>query len=270
MNRYLVIARVGDKSLHPAWLEGATPHFDLYLSYFGNEPEKYKPQAQYYEQVKGGKWPILAQIIANNPAFIERYDAIWMPDDDLLADADTINRMFAFFTAFALDLAQPALTLNSYFSHSSLLQRPDSIIRYCNFVEVMAPIFSKNAMRCLQASFSQSPSGWGLDNLWPHLLDNSDKRKIAVIDATPVVHTRPLGGDLYKNNPELSPMRDVEALEALYSHLDINRRSHHNKFHVFAQAKLQACKSVTSAFLHAKYQRIHSKKLSKKIPKYGK
>ncbi|MDZ7901449.1 MAG: hypothetical protein U5L01_02430 [Rheinheimera sp.] len=269
MNRFLVIGRVGDKSLHPQWLTGGTAHFDLYLSYFGDEPEKYREQAQYYEQVKGGKWPVLHRIVAENPDIISKYDAVWMPDDDLLADAPAINRMFALFEGLALDLAQPALSLDSYFSHSSLLQVPNSLVRYVNFIEVMAPIFSKHAMSVLTDSFGQSPSGWGLDNLWPHLLGNESKRQIAILDAVTVVHTRPVGGELYKKNPELSPARDTEKLATLYPQFDISRRSHQNKFRVFAEAALQVYTSDLKAFTVGKLQRIKNERRGDKTKKYG-
>lgn len=37
MNRYLIIARVGDNSLHPTWINSEKRNFDLFISYFGNE-----------------------------------------------------------------------------------------------------------------------------------------------------------------------------------------------------------------------------------------
>jgi len=269
MNRFLVIGRVGDRSLHPHWLQGAQPLFDVYLSYFGDEPEKYKDQAQYYEQVKGGKWPVLARIVQENPEIMQKYDAVWMPDDDLLIDAHQINRMFQFFMAFELQLAQPALSEDSYFSHSSLLKpHVQSVLRYVNFIEVMAPIFSKACLTQLTPTLSQSPSGWGLDNLWPNLLNNPDKTAIAVIDAVTVVHTRPVGGELYKKNPELSPKRDVEQLQLLYPQLDIDRRSNKNKFRVYSQVSASALLSETSSFVVGKIQRIKAKLRSKNVPKY--
>ena len=39
---------------------------------------------------------------------------------------------------------------------------------------------------------------------------------IAILDATPVWHTRPLGGELYRNHPEMDPARDVERLIVEY------------------------------------------------------
>jgi len=264
---FLVIARVGDRSLHPHWLHDGEPMFDTFLSYFGDEPEKYRDQATYYEQVKGGKWPEIGRIVEQNWDIVSQYQAVWFPDDDLLINAKDINRLFSFMLAFDLTLAQPALTMNSYFSHSSLLVQQNTALRLTNFVEVMAPVFSAKALSTLRHTFKQSPSGWGLDNLWPNLLDKDDK--IAVIDAVAVVHTRPLGGELYKKNPELHPENDVRKLAELYPELDINRRSFKNKFKVLAQLHYSFCSGPLAAFIKGKKQRILGKKRSKKITKYG-
>lgn len=267
MKPFLIIARVGDRSLHPHWLTDGQPMFDCFLSYFGDEPDKYRDQATYYEQKKGGKWPEIARIVQENWSVVSQYQAVWFPDDDLLCNAADINRLFSFMLAFDIALAQPALTMNSYFSHSSLLQQQNTALRLTNFVEVMAPVLSAKTLSKLKHTFSQSPSGWGLDNLWPNLL--TAEEKIAVIDAVAVVHTRPLGGELYKKNPELHPENDVIKLAALYPELDINRRSFKNKFRVFAQLRYYFSHSQLTAFIKGKKQRVLGKKRAKKITKYG-
>lgn len=267
MKPFLIVARVGDRSLHSHWLQDGEPMFDTFLSYFGDEPEKYRDQATYYEQVKGGKWPEIGRIVEQNWDVISQYKAVWFPDDDLLVNAHDINRLFGFMLAFDLALAQPALTMDSYFSHSSLLVQQHTALRITNFVEVMAPVFSAQALSRLRHTFRQSPSGWGLDNLWPNLLGKGDT--IAVIDAVAVVHTRPLGGELYKKNPELHPENDVRKLAELYPELDINRRSFKNKFRVFAQLRYTMASNALTAFIRGKKQRILGKKRSKKITKYG-
>ena len=40
---------------------------------------------------------------------------------------------------------------------------------------------------------------------------------MAIIDATPVKHTRPLGGNLYANNPELNPQIDDDRIMEKYA-----------------------------------------------------
>lgn len=212
----LVILRAGDNSLHRGWLSGSPRDFDLFISYYGNTEGRHQEDADFYEMRKGPKWSCIGDLLVERPELVERYDAFWFPDDDLEASTPTINRMFAFFHAFEFALAQPALTRDSYYSWNTLLQRDDYVVRFVKFVEVMAPIFDKAALRVCQKTFGESRSGWGLDWLWPELTAKGRDDRIGLIDATPVKHTRPLGGDLYKNNPELDPKRDEAAILSKY------------------------------------------------------
>lgn len=214
VRRHLVILRAGDKSLHPEWIQGPR-HFDLLISYYGSTPDCHRQDADHYEMRKGPKWSCIADLLAARPELIEEYDNFWFPDDDLSVSTDTLNRMFALFEGLGLDLAQPALTPNSYFSWALLLQREGHVARYSQFVEVMAPLFTRETLRRVLPTFAESRSGWGLDWVWPTLLA-PHQAKIAILDATPVWHTRPIGGELYKNNPDLDPRLDDQRLMARY------------------------------------------------------
>jgi hypothetical protein len=240
--RFLVMARVGDKSLHQEWLLGAERSFDLYLSYYGATKGRYAGDADYWRERKGPKWPILHEHIIEDSAIVAGYEAVWFPDDDLSVDAAGINRMFALFTENGLALAQPALTKDSYFSHECLLQDDACVLRYVNFVEVMAPVLSASSLDLLGRTFGQSPSGWGLDHVWPTLLRASDaEAKVAIIDAAPVRHTRPVGGELYQNNPHLSGWADLERVQALYPQCDLRT---HPKDKFFVSAVEPSAKGV--------------------------
>lgn len=262
--QFLVICRVGNRSLHQQWLTGANRNFDLYLSYFGDEPNKYQNDGEYYDMTKGPKWPILAAIIENNPELISAYSAVWLPDDDLLMDTESINRMFNLFAGLQLDLAQPALSVNSHVVYKELIARNDSLVRYVNFVEVMAPIFSHTCLQTLKHTFSQSVSGWGLDSLWPVLLNY---KNMAVLDATPMVHTRPVGGELYKNN-QMSPLNDVQKLAGIYPHLNISQDHGPNRFKVFARLKASYT-TKGMARLTAKLHKKLNKFSYKNTKRYG-
>lgn len=213
--RNLVILRAGDQSLHRGWIAGRRD-FDLCISYYGSTPDRHRDDADHYEMRRGPKWPCLADLLKAHPEWLTRYDAFWFPDDDLAATTDCINRMFALFHGFELALAQPALTADSYVSWPHLIQQPGCYLRFVNFVEVMAPVFSAPSLRACLPTFSESRSGWGLDWVWPRLCGAGRDDAIAIIDAAPVKHTRPLGGDLYRNNPELDPSKDCEELLAKY------------------------------------------------------
>lgn len=210
--RNLVVLRAGDRSLHRQWIEGASCDFDLFISYYGSQPDQWRADTPLWEARKGPKWPCIGELLDDHPQLLEFYDTFWFPDDDLSADTATLNRMFALFRGFGLALAQPALTPQSYRGHPMLLQRPGMALRHTRFVEVMAPIFDRAALTACRASFTESRSGWGLDFLWPRLIGNARQDSIAILDATPVWHTRPLGGELYKNNPEMDPRRDMDGV----------------------------------------------------------
>ena len=211
--RNLVVVRAGDDSLHRQWLgSGGRRDFDLCVSYYGSTLGRHRDDADLYEARPGPKWPGIDALLHERPDLLDRYDAFWFPDDDLAVDKEGVDRMFAFFHAFRLSLAQPALTRDSYFTWETLLQKEGCHLRYGGFVEVMAPLFSRAALRLCWPTFSESRSGWGLDWLWPPLCQGAGIGRIAVIDATPVRHTRPVGGELYRNHPDLEPRRDAERL----------------------------------------------------------
>lgn len=91
------------------------------------------------------------------------------------------------------DLAQPALGPGSYVAHDITLQRPHLRLRFTTFVEIMAPCFSRLALKLCRPYLGATVSSWGPNHLFPKLL-GYPKRAIAVVDATPVIHTRPAGG----------------------------------------------------------------------------
>ena len=214
--RNLVVLRAGDSSLHRQWLDAPDRDFDLFISYYGRTPGRHQEDADFYEARPGPKWPAIAALLEQNLAALGAYDTFWFPDDDLAASGPVIDRMFAFFHAFQLCLAQPALTRNSYYTWDTLLQDSRAHIRYTRFVEVMAPIFSRAALEVCRPTFAESRSGWGLDWVWPTLCRQAGLGRMAILDATPVRHTRPVGGELYRNHPDLDPRNDAVRLLRKY------------------------------------------------------
>jgi hypothetical protein len=215
--RNLVIVRAGDNSVHPGWLADPNRNFDIFVSYFGNQPGRYADSADYHEDRKGMKWPVLGELLQARPELIERYDYVWLPDDDLVADTATIDRLFDFARAYRLALAQPALTRNSYYTWPLLLQDPRYHLRFTRFIEVMAPVFDRAALRTCLPTFTESHSGWGLDSVWPRLLAERGEQAIAIIDAVAVYHSRPVGGgELYKRTGLKAALLDEERVMAKY------------------------------------------------------
>lgn len=192
--RFLVVARAGDTSLHPSWLDPARPAtFDLAVSYYGRDPDRWRDAWRIDDA--GQKYHGL-QALFRRETFWRDYDWIWLPDDDLATEQREIDGMFAMVEALALDLAQPSLDWHSHYSFGIVLQSRTMSVRFTDMVEVMAPCFSRAFLdRCLP-TFDANLSGWGLSFVWPHLM-GAGLRRCGILDEVTVTHTRPVGGPAY-------------------------------------------------------------------------
>lgn len=198
MKPYLALFRSGPNSLHPQAVQRlAEQNFDYALSWFGDTDPRTLGMADgavFVHMQKGAKWPGLEQTLLAHWDQIQQYRYIWLPDDDLLCVPEQVSRMFAICDDLQLELAQPALTADSYFTHVITLQHSAFQVRFTNFVEVMAPLLSTDMLAKIYPTLKSQISGYGLDGLWPRL---SALGKVAIIDDTPVRHTRPVGGPNY-------------------------------------------------------------------------
>jgi len=194
--KYLLVVRAGDRSLHPGWLkpEGTPRFWDLHISYFG---DKDAPFGDLQEGVtlsreKGPKYLGLAECLNKHPDFLTRYTHLGFPDDDLACDVTTWNTAFTVLDEIGADLGQPALDPRSFFSYDIVLRRKQFKYRETNFVELMCPIFSAEFLGKLLSTWTLNKSSWGLDFVWRETA-RREGRKIAIIDAASVLHTRAIG-----------------------------------------------------------------------------
>lgn len=188
----LVVVRAGDASLHRAWPAcSGSRSWDLLVSSYADKP--YEPSADETAiTVKGGKLVGLRETFERLPGFLDRYDYIWLPDDDIQTDCATIERLFRIMREEKLLLAQPSLTLNSHFSWVHTLNCTPLRLRYANHVEMMVPCFDGRYLREVLPHFPATIAGWGIDQVWCRLGEDN-YRKCAIIDAVSVRHTRPPG-----------------------------------------------------------------------------
>jgi hypothetical protein len=216
MKPNLALFRAGPSSLHPQAVQRlAQQNFDYALSWFGDAAPAHADGAAFVHMQKGAKWPGLEQTLVAHWDTIQKYEYVWLPDDDLLCEPESVSRMFAICHDLQLDLAQPALTRDSYFTHLLTMQHTEFQLRFTNFVEIMAPVLSIDMLARVFPTLKGNISGYGLDNLWPRL---TQLGKVAVIDDTPVKHTRPVGGPNYAFNKEIGLTPAQEARVALARH----------------------------------------------------
>ncbi|MEO8219036.1 MAG: DUF707 domain-containing protein [Acidobacteriota bacterium] len=196
-NRFLVIVRAGDDSLHPRWTDDSLSRrdWDLVVSYFGNDPQRFRGPGESRIDDAGPKWKGLHALLSRD-RFWQEYQYVWLPDDDLMADQQTVSDFFSQASALNLQLSQPSLSWVSYYAHPVTVRHRSFRYRITNFVEIMAPCFHTEFLSTCLSTFPENLSGWGLDWLWPRLLPPGGR--CGIVDTAEVTHTRPIGGPSYR------------------------------------------------------------------------
>jgi hypothetical protein len=214
IGRNLVIARVGNRSLHRCWLDADKPRdWDLYLSPYQDLAPQPSPDCEVGEVIPGPKWSGMRTLLQRWSGWRD-YDYVWMPDDDIFVSQDTISRMFQAARLLGWDLFAPSLHETSHFAHYFTMRNRSQFARTVGFVEIMVPCFSRTALERLQHTLDLSTTGWGwgLDSLWPKLLGY---RNVGILDGISVLHTRPVG---QFRDPELHRRVNEESDTILREH----------------------------------------------------
>src|SRR5262249_15948335 len=94
MTRNLIISPVWDDPQDRSWFDGADSRdFDVWLIYYGQRPEWSCEQARRCIHRTGFKWEHIYFATDELADFLQLYDCIWCPDDDVALDAASINAM---------------------------------------------------------------------------------------------------------------------------------------------------------------------------------
>ncbi len=206
---WLVVVRAGDRSLHETWLK--PEKYDVIVAYYGDDKNKWQRDEITRLEVKGGKWDGLYRVISAHPELLDKYRAIWLPDDDIEATPEAVEKMFSLHERYDLKLSQPTLTPDSYFSHFCLLHNPSFRLRYSNFIEIMMPCMSSDLLRRALPYFENNKTGNMLDKVW-HRLTAHPAYASAILDEAQMRHTQPVDqGALDKS----SRAQDIEPLAHL-------------------------------------------------------
>ncbi len=184
-----IIATVGKKSLHKNWLH-QTQNYDVHLIVYDDSYSGFKHDSAYVSADKGYKLKLVYRYLEKHPEYLAQYEYFFIPDDDILMDYKSIEQLFELMQQYSLSIAQPAL-FDSYYTYDSLIRDKYTILRYTNFIEMMLPCFSKEALKKVLFTFNENESGWGADYHWPHIINFTGK-EMAVLDRIPAVHSRPI------------------------------------------------------------------------------
>lgn len=180
-SQYLLFTSAGDHSNIHHWLQGSR-NFDLWVSYYGNEKNKYEDISDYHIEKKGGKFPALHYVYQHWKDILDNYQAIFIMDDDIIIDASAISRLFKIRKKYDLWLLQPAFTKKGKYTHKVTVVNPTTFLRYTNFVEVTCPLFKKEKLDEFMKVYDPILIGWGVDWWFMDVLGRNLQGKVAVID----------------------------------------------------------------------------------------
>ena len=218
--RNCVISAVGCNSLHRGWVKDAAERsFDLHLIVYDNSFARYCRDADYVSYRKGFKLRLVYDYLRAHPDYIEAYDYFFIPDDDIQASSEEIETLFRLMDAYKLQIAQPALR-HSYFTHPITLRKPLSILRHVNFVEMMLPCFSREALKRVFTTFDANESGWGVEFHWEKLI-GKEPRRMAIIDAVSMIHTQPVKQGRTENFREMQEYVTAHGLDTRQETYDV-------------------------------------------------
>ncbi|KAL4419603.1 hypothetical protein ABPG77_001657 [Micractinium sp. CCAP 211/92] len=179
--------------------------FDLVVLYFGNSSSFACPRCLHvFRRPRATKYQLLAGVLfsgewAQLVAARGPWSRLWLPDDDVLASACDIARLFWLMDASGLELAQMSVCRvgGTWVFWPSLFQRPGIALRYTPFVEIMAPAFSFSFFQAVvRPTLVHSFTGWGLDTVWPYLL-GYPQDAVGVADAVCMTHNGTAGLGLW-------------------------------------------------------------------------
>ena len=192
-SRNLVITRAGANSLHERWLNPSGGRdFDLLVaSFVSGDPGPDTRPGIFHIHVPGSKIQGWKVTLAQHSDFIEQYDFVALIDDDIDTNATDLSRLFAMGQEYGFNIFQPSLTWDSFCTYAGTIQNPFFRFRCVNYIEMMAPFFSRTALKHVAPLFEY---GWesGIDLIWGSVLP-PEFRRFAIIDAIPIRHTRPVG-----------------------------------------------------------------------------
>ncbi len=119
---------------------------------------------------------------------IEDYDFLIVTDDDVELGAGFVDAYLAAQERHRLALCQPARTHDSYIDHYFVARLEGVEARRTRFVEI-GPVFSiaREAFPILLPFDEAAPMGWGLDFVWPTLIEDA-RLAMGIVDGVPVRH----------------------------------------------------------------------------------
>jgi hypothetical protein len=166
--------------------------YDVLLNHY--EEGAANPKADIAVFQAGTKTTAIRRLMELRSDLLLRYEAVLFLDHDVEIGAEGIEALFRAMAAEKLDLAQPALTSDSFTAYP-FLKRPSvgrDVMRVSS-VEIMTPAMTRRALEGAGWAFAESVSGWGSDLLLgPAVRAAFGQASVGVIGSVAVRHATPV------------------------------------------------------------------------------
>ncbi len=180
--RNLVFTSAGDRSNIARWLKGRR-NFDLWISYYGDEPERYSDIADFYHMRRDSKFGNLKFVYDTWPHLLAAYQAVLVTDDDVVISGAQMSRLFDLREAWDLWLLQPAFSPLGKISWDITRAHWSCSLRFTDFVEVTCPLFRKDKLDAFMEIFDPVLTGDGTDWWFMDSLGTDIEGKVAIVDS---------------------------------------------------------------------------------------
>ncbi|XP_075485181.1 uncharacterized protein LOC142524907 [Primulina tabacum] len=229
--KYLVTFTVGlnQKNNIDAAVKKFSEDFQILLFHYDGQTSEWDQfewarDAIHVSVRKQTKWWYAKRFL--QPDVVAAYDYIFIWDEDLGVEHFNAEKYIELVEKHGLEISQPGLEPNNGLTWQMTKRRGDGEVHkdaeesgWCNdpylppcaaFVEIMAPVFSRKAWRCVWHMIQNDlVHGWGLDFALRRCVEPSHE-KIGVVDAQWIVHqTIPSLGSQGKSDRGKAPWQGV-------------------------------------------------------------
>lgn len=213
----------------PMFLRDCDPSFRFVSYSYASDTEKrfsYFDSDEHFElgdtEGLGHTFFLLCKLAASKKL---DFDMVTIINGDVMYKFSDLEAMFHYADRLALNWFQPALSIDSYFSHDFTLVQPGRLSHAGVFVELMCFTLPMAAIKFIAELGIYSQSGWGMD--W-HLIPYSLKQVMpqannapTIIDLCQIAHLNPLEAGREKIYPNgLTAYEELQSLKASIEKLE--------------------------------------------------
>ncbi|KAM0891112.1 hypothetical protein ACQ4PT_026618 [Festuca glaucescens] len=190
--KYLLALAVGydERANINATVHKFSDNFDIVLFHYdGHTTEwdefEWSREVTHISARKQTKWWFAKRFL--HPSTVAPYDYVFVWDEDLGVDNFTAEAYLDIVRKHGLEISQPGLDATNVAPMYDVTAKKNGSEMH-KFVEVMAPVFSRDAWRCVWHMIQNDlVHGWPIDSHFWRCVDDPEEQ-IGVVDAQYVVH----------------------------------------------------------------------------------